>query len=224
LIAGSALAGQSNRMKHALLIAAALLAALPAMPSAAQVGAAAAANPGDPAARPFIEGVIGEGFGVLRDKSLSKAAARAKFRAILTKNVALDDIGMRLIRRQRATLTAAQLEAYRTAFPDFVLNAYADRLYDYADAKVQVQRTLGRGPFTEVYTRVTRPSAQPIDTIWQVKSDGGRLQVNNLVVAGINLSLTQEADFASYINKNGFDALVAFMKSANAKSLAVNAK
>jgi phospholipid transport system substrate-binding protein len=57
-----------------------------------------------------------------------------------------------------------------------------------------------------------------------VKSDGGRLMVNNLVVAGVNLSLTQEADFASYISKNGFDALVTFMKSANAKSLAVNAK
>ena len=48
--------------------------------------------------------------------------------------------------------------------------------------------------------------------------------VNNLVVAGVNLSLTQEADFASYISKNGFDALVTFMKSANAKNLAVNAK
>ncbi|WP_341902528.1 ABC transporter substrate-binding protein [Sandarakinorhabdus limnophila] len=211
-------------MKHLVLITAALAAALPAFPAAAQVGTATAANPGDPAARPFIDGMIGEGFGVLRDKSLSKAAARAKFRAILTKNVALDDIGMRLIRRQKATLSPAQLDAYRAAFPEFVLNAYADRLYDYADAKVQVQRTLGRGPFTEVYTRVTRPGAQPIDTIWQVKSDGSRLMVNNLVVAGVNLSLTQEADFASYISKNGFDALVTFMKSANAKSLAVNAK
>ena len=211
-------------MKQALLIAAALAAALPALPATAQVGAASAANPGDPAARPFIEGMMNEGFGVLRDKSLSKAAARARFRAILTRNVALDDIGMRLIRRQKATLTPAQLEAYRAAFPEFVLNAYADRLYDYADAKVQVQRTLGRGAFTEVYTRVTRPGAQPIDTIWQVKPDGGRLVVNNLVVAGVNLALTQEADFASYIQKNGFDALVSFMKSANAKSLAVNTK
>ena len=131
---------------------------------------------------------------------------------------------MRLIRRQKATLSPAQLDAYRAAFPEFVLNAYADRLYDYAGAKVQVQRTLGRGPFTEVYTRVTRPGAQHIDTIWQVKSDGSRLMVNNLVVAGVNLSLTQEADFASYISKNGFDALVTFIKSANAKSLAVNAK
>ena len=73
-------------------------------------------------------------------------------------------------------------------------------------------------------TRVTRPGAQPIDTIWQVKTDGGRLMVNNLVVAGVNLALTQEADFASYIQRNGFDALVTFMRSANSKSLAVNAK
>ena len=167
---------------------------------------------------------MGDGFAVLRDKSLSKTASRAKFRAILTQNVALDDIGMRLIRRQKASLTPAQLEAYRAAFPEFVLNAYADRLYDYADAKVQVQRTLGRGAFTEVYTRVTRPGAQQIDTIWQVKPVGEKLMVNNLVVAGVNLSLTQEADFASYVSKNGFDALVAFMKSANAKSLAVNTK
>jgi phospholipid transport system substrate-binding protein len=131
---------------------------------------------------------------------------------------------MRLIRRQRAGLSPAQIEAYRAAFPEFILNAYADRLYDYADARVAVQRTVGRGPFTEVYTRVTRPGAQPIDTIWQVKSDGGKLMVNNLVVAGINLALTQEADFTSYVGRNGFDALVAFMKSANAKSLAVSAK
>jgi phospholipid transport system substrate-binding protein len=193
-------------------------------PASAQVAATSSTAPGDPAARPFIEKMIGDGFAVLRDKSLGRPAARARFRTILQENVALDDIGMRLIRRQRATLTPAQLEAYRAAFPEFVLNAYADRLYDYADARVQVQRTVGRGPFTEVYTRVTRPGAQPIDTIWQVKPVGNRLMVNNLVVGGINLALTQEADFTSYISKNGFDALVTFMKSANARSLAVNAK
>jgi phospholipid transport system substrate-binding protein len=208
----------SISIRAAILIAAA--AALPALPAAAQVGTASAASPGDPAARPFMEGLVGDGFAVLRDKSLSRPAARAKFRAMLTRNVALDDIGMRLIRRQKASLTPAQLDAYRAAFPEFVLNAYADRLYDYADAKVQVQRTIGRGAFTEVYTRVTRPGDEPVDTIWQVKAGDGGLKVNNLVVSGVNLSLTQEADFASYIARNGFDALVTFMKSANAKSVA----
>ncbi|MCU0891306.1 MAG: ABC transporter substrate-binding protein [Sandarakinorhabdus sp.] len=206
------------------VLALALSATLPLAPAAAQAAASSSASAGNPAARPFIEKMIGDGFAVLRDKSLSRAAGRAKFRAILQENVALDDIGMRLIRRQRAGLSPAQIEAYRAAFPEFILNAYADRLYDYADARVAVQRTVGRGPFTEVYTRVTRPGAQPIDTIWQVKSDGGKLMVNNLVVAGVNLALTQEADFTSYAGRNGFDALVAFMKSANAKSLAVSAK
>lgn len=209
-------------MKTPVILAALLLAAaLPALPAAAQVGAASTASPGDPAARPFIENLVNSGFAVLRDKSLARQAARAKFRTLLTQNVALDDIGMRLIRRQRASITPAQLDAYQAAFPEFVLNAYADRLYDYADAKVQVQRTVGRGPYTEVYTRVTRPGAQPVDTIWQVKGDGGKLMVNNLIVGGVNLALTQEADFTSYAAKNGFDALVSFMKSANAKSLAV---
>lgn len=211
---------------RAIFIAAGLALAI-APPAMAQVGAATTASPGDPAARPFVEKLIGDGFAILRDKSLPRPAARAKFRAILQANVALDDIGMRLIRRQRAAgqVSPAQLAAYRAAFPEFVLNAYADRLYDYADARVAVQRTVGRGAFTEVYTRVTRPGAQPIDTIWQVKPGAaGKLLINNLVVSGVNLSLTQEADFASYVQKNGFDALVAFMTSANAKSLAVNTK
>jgi phospholipid transport system substrate-binding protein len=213
------IAGMLTRITTAALLAL----CLPFGPVRAQVAASSSASPGDPAARPFIEKMVGDGFAVLRDKSLTRTAGRAKFRAILQSNVALDDIGMRLIRRQRASLSPAQLDAYRAAFPEFVLNAYADRLYDYADAKVQVQRTVGRGAFTEVHTRVTRPGAQPIDTIWQVKSAGGKLMVNNLVVAGINLALTQEADFSSYAQRNGFDALVTFMKGANAKSLAVQA-
>jgi phospholipid transport system substrate-binding protein len=208
----------------AAILAPIVSAILPLAPAAAQVAASSTASAGNPAARPFVEKMIGDGFAVLRDKKLSREAGRARFRAILQENVALDDIGMRLIRRQRSSLSSAQIEAYRAAFPEFILNAYADRLYDYADARVAVQRTVGRGPFTEVYTRVTRPGAQPIDTIWQVKSDDGKLMVNNLVVAGINLALTQEADFTSYASRNGFDALVAFMKSANAKSLAVQAK
>jgi phospholipid transport system substrate-binding protein len=48
--------------------------------------------------------------------------------------------------------------------------------------------------------------------------------VNNLTVSGINLSLTQEADFNAYIEKNGFDALVTFLKTANSKSATARAR
>jgi phospholipid transport system substrate-binding protein len=84
---------------------------------------------------------------------------------------------------------------------------------------------MARGPMTDVATRVTRPGASPIDAIWQVKkTPAGKMMINNLTVSGINLSLTQEADFNAYIEKNGFDALVTFLKTANTKSAATRAK
>lgn len=201
----------------ALLLSALPLPLLIAAPGAAQEAAQAA----DPAAARFIEGLADNAFSVLRDNSLSKADARSQFRKLLQDNVALRSIGQRLIRKHRDTITPAQNDAYNTAFPEFILSAYADRLYDYQDATIKVIRANPRGPFTDVQTRVQRPGSTPVDAIWQVrKTPQGRYQVNNLTVSNINLSITQEADFNAYIQKNGFDALVDFLKSANTKSAA----
>jgi phospholipid transport system substrate-binding protein len=210
-------------MRFPNLLAASFMAmAIVAAPGAAQVAAPTAADAGDPAAPAFVQNLANDAFAVLRDKSLSKAASRNKFRTMLEQNVALQDIGNRLIRRQRATITPAQYSAYQAALPEFVLNAYADRLYDYSDASVKTVRSVGRGPMTDVFTRVSRPGAQPVDAVWQVKkTPAGKQVINNLTVSGINLSLTQEADFNAYIQKNGFDALVTFLKTANSKSAAL---
>ncbi len=195
-----------------------------ASPAMAQVEAAPA-SPGDPAAATFIEKLSGDAFALLRDKSVSRAESRSRFRAMLQANVALADIGDRLIRRHRASITPAQYAAYQAALPEFILNAYADRLYDYSDASLKTLRTIGRGAMTDVVTRVTRPSAQPVDATWQVKKTAaGKYVVNNLTVSGINLSLTQEADFNAYIQKNGFDALVNFVKTANSRTSAARGK
>ena len=192
-------------------------AAVVAVPAVAQAPVADAAVQGQ---AQFIDKLSNEAFGVLRDRSMSKAAARAKFRGMLRENVALAEIGNRLIRRQRASITPAQFAAYQAALPEFVLNAYADRLYDFVDADLKVVRTLPRNAaVTDVYSRVTRPSGRPLDTIWQVRTMApGKFMISNLTVEGINLSLTQEADFSAYIQKNGFDKLVEFMKSSNAKA------
>ncbi|MFZ4689047.1 MAG: MlaC/ttg2D family ABC transporter substrate-binding protein [Polymorphobacter sp.] len=211
-------------LTQGLLAAAFTVFSIIATPALAQVAAPTAASPGDPAAPVFVQKLADEAFAVLRDKSLSKAASRNKFRTMLQQNVALEDIGNRLIRRHRATITPDQYVQYQKALPDFVLNAYADRLYDYSDASVKTLRSVGRGPMTDVYTRVTRPGAQPVDAVWQVKKTAtGKQMVNNLTVSGINLSLTQEADFNAYIQKNGFDALVTFLKTANSKSATTRA-
>ena len=203
---------------HTRLLAAVALAAAPVL-VAAPAAAQTAATPADAAAAgKFVDGLADQAFTILRDKSVSRSAARAKFRTLLKTNFAVDEIGARLIRRQRATLTPAQLQQYRAIFPDWVVGTYADRLYDYANSDLKIVRTLPRGQRgdVDVMTRITLPSGgQPIDATWSVKkTESGAFVIQNLTVAGVNLSLTQEADFSAYIQKNGFDGLLKFMRDA----------
>ena len=203
----------------ARFVAAALAATALPMVVAAPAAAQAAAPAESVAASKFVDELSATAFAILKDKSLSKNQVRAKFRTLLHQNFALDDIGNRLIRRYRSQITPAQYSAYQAALPEFAINAYTDRLYDYRDADVQPVRTLPRGTKgdIDVYSRVVKPGGGQFDAIWTLRPTGDKFQILNLSIAGINLSLTQEADFSAYIAKNGFDALVAFMTSSNAK-------
>lgn len=200
-------------MLRIVLVAASLIAA-PALAQVATPATTVATPAAQSAASSFINKLSNDAFALLRDKKLSRDAARTQFRAMLRQNFAIDEIGARLIRRFRAQLTPQQLSAYQAALPLFIVNTYADRLYDFSDAKVTVVRTAPRGTRgdVDVFTRITRPQGSPIDAVWAVRSTGAAMQVNNVTVNGINVALTQEADFTSFIQKNGFNALVDFMR------------
>lgn len=192
------------------LVMAALLGAsggvLPLMTAPAT---AAAVDNTDPSR--FITTLSAEAFRVL--KTGSKASGRGQFRQLLGQYFAIDEIGDKLIARERATITPAQYQAYQAALPGFLIGTYADRLYDYADAKVTVTRAVPRGSGAAVVSQITQPGQSSNIAIWTVENQGGGLKITNLTVAGINLVLTQTADFNSYVQKNGFDKLVAFMRS-----------
>jgi phospholipid transport system substrate-binding protein len=160
---------------------------------------------------PFVDTLTDQAFTALR--SGNRTAAKTQFRTLLSQYFAVDAIGERLIRRWSAKITPAQKAAYKAAFPNFIIGSYADRLFDYANADLKVLRTVPQGNSAAVMTQVTKPGAQPITAIWTVDKIGGGYKVSNLTVAGINLAVTQSADFDAYIQKNGFDKLVSFMKA-----------
>lgn len=187
---------------------------LPALAAATLITAPASAQQQAPAGE-FVSTLSSQAFAVLKDKSLSRTEAKTKFRALLAQNFATKQIGDRLIRTVRSTLTPQQYAAYSAAFPDYVVGAYADRLYEYADATLKVVRVQPVGSGFAVYSSVTQPGqGRPLEAVWSVVPAGaGKFQITNLTVGGINLALTQEADFKSVIQRQGFDALVTFMKS-----------
>lgn len=159
----------------------------------------------------FVETLAETSFSALRDGN--RAAARGQFRAILAQHFDVGGIGDRLIQRHRARISPAQYARYKAAFPGFIIGTYGDRLQPYANADLRVLRVVPRGESAVVSTTVTRPGARPASTTWTVTRVGPAYKVTNLTVGGVNLGLAQQADFDSFIQRNGFDALVAFMKS-----------
>jgi phospholipid transport system substrate-binding protein len=158
----------------------------------------------------FVQGIATTGLSSLGG---NRQAARGKFRSILAQHFAVDTIGDRMIRRWRGKVTPAQYQAYKAAFPTFIIGTYADRLYPYANANVKVVRTQNQGNNAAVLTQITKPGARPMNVIWTLIRTGGGYKVSNLNVGGVNVAMAQQADFDSYIQRNGFDRLVAFMKS-----------
>ena len=171
--------------------------------------AAAAVN--NQEAGPFVDTLAEEGFAVLRTGN--RAAARTQFRTLLSQYFAVDTIGDRLIRAWKPKITPEQYSAYKAAFPNFIIGTYADRLFDYSRADLKVVRTVPQGTSAAVMTQVIKPGSSPLNAVWTVDKIGGGYKVSNLTVAGVNLAVTQAADFDAYIRRNGFDKLVAFMKA-----------
>jgi phospholipid transport system substrate-binding protein len=190
-------------------IAAAFLstvAIVPTLPAVAQV----AIDNSDPAR--FIDTLSDAGLGALR--SGNRTAARAQFRALLAQHFAVDQIGDRLIRNQLGRITPQQRAAYKAAFPNFLINTYADRLQQYAKADVKVIRVVPAGNSAQVVSQVVQPGqSRPLNATWTIDKIGGAWKVSNLTVAGINLSITQANDFNAVIQRQGFDGLVKLMQS-----------
>ncbi len=170
--------------------------------------AAAAISQSSPEA--FVESLSQDGLAVLR--SGSDAQKRSRFQSLLQQHFAVDRIGDRLIQRWSSRITPAQRSAYQRALPGFILGTYADRLGTYSRANVEVTNSRQQGSTHLVQTRITNPGSRPVTAIWYLTRNGGGYQVYNMRVAGINLTLNQAADFDSYIQRNGFDRLVAFME------------
>ena len=173
------------------------------------------AAPDTSGAGQFIDSLTVSAFATLKTSGGAKVtpAQRAKFRSLLAKDFAVKAIGDRLIRRWKPTITPAQYSAYSAAFPDYIINTYADNLADYANADLKVTRVTPVGSGWAVYSTVSKPGGQPVNATWSVVRGGAGFQVTNLTVGGINLAVTQGADFDAYVQKNGFDALITFMKS-----------
>ncbi|MFT8736336.1 MAG: ABC transporter substrate-binding protein [Zymomonas mobilis] len=159
----------------------------------------------------LINGLIAEALSVSQNND--KAHAHQKLKVLLAQYFEVDEIGESLVRRWKSQITPDQLSAYKAALPNFIINTYANRISDYTSAKLKIIRVIPAGDGAAVLSQVTKTGSDPVNVIWTLEHTSQGYKVSNMTVAGINLLITQRADFDSVVEHKGFDALIKMLQA-----------
>lgn len=131
-----------------------------------------------------------------------------QFRTLLNEGFDVRAIGKWVLGRYWRKASEAEKEEYLKLFEDFIIVTYSKRFEDYSgeDISLTVTESLEKNDSDAIVrSKIERPSvAEPILVDWRVKQNqDGEKKVVDVLIAGVSMSQTQRAEFASVIKRGG---------------------
>jgi phospholipid transport system substrate-binding protein len=140
----------------------------------------------------------------------------AKFRALFDEGFDVPAISRFVLGTYWRTASDEQRRSFVTLFEVYVVHAYAVRFNEYSGQQLKVTAARAEGDDSAlVQSIIAQPSgAPPLRVDWRVsKSDKG-YRINDVVVEGVSMAVTQRQEFSSVIQRNGgqIDALLKLLR------------
>ena len=89
-------------------------------------------------------------------------------------------------------------------FEDYVVFVYGTRLSSFNGEKFRVKGSRPEGNGVVVATDILNPGGEPpIRVDWRLISDNGAFKINDVIIEGISMLVTQRSEFASIIQRHG---------------------
>jgi phospholipid transport system substrate-binding protein len=89
-------------------------------------------------------------------------------------------------------------------FEDYVVFVYGTRLSNFNGETFKVKGSRPEGNGFVVATDLISPSGEaPIKVDWRLVTDKGAFKINDVVIEGISMLVTQRSEFASVIQRHG---------------------
>ena len=165
----------------------------------------------------FVQNLGDNAIDVLKAPDSTPEQRRVEFQEILDRDFAVATIGRFALGRYWRPATSEQRLEYLRLFRLFILNTYASRLDGYSGQSFSVVKA---HPIddkdTLVNTEVSQTDAQPLRVDYRVRARHGDYKIVDVLVEGISLVTTQRSEFASIINREGFDGLLEPMRDYDA--------
>jgi phospholipid transport system substrate-binding protein len=155
---------------------------------------------------------------------LSERERETQFRAIFDEGFDVSAIARFVLGQYWRSATDAQRQDFVALFEAYVVHAYAVRFNEYAGQQLQVIAARPEGDASSlVQSRIAQPSgAPPLKVDWRVGKTANGYKINDVVVEGVSMAVTQRQEFASVIQRNGgqIDALLKLLREKAGQSAA----
>ena len=178
------------------------------------------AAPSAESARALIEEVSAEVLTILSDQSRGH---REKFDALvvlLEEPIDLDLVARLILGRYWRTTDDGQRQQYLQLFREYALANLASKLHLYRGQSFEVTGAKVVSDQDELVTsRILSDGEPPLQVDWRLRqrSDGGLVTID-LIVEGVSLIVTLRSEFASVIERQGFDGLLAELRTRIAQT------
>ena len=171
-----------------------------------------AANP----AEDFVATNIQAGFNILNDGSMAPAERRQRFADFLLGLTDVRRVAVFMLGRYAAGAQPADLDAYVSAYQNYLLSVYQSyfQLYAGQSLKVLSSRERAAGDFI-VTTNMVGQGGTPLEVDFRVRTDGAKPVLVDVAVAGVWLALAQRDQFLANLAQNNGDikALTAHLQA-----------
>ena len=178
------------------------------------------AAPSAESARALIEEVSAEVLTILSDQSRGNRQKFDDLIVLLEQPIDLDLVARLILGRYWRTTDDGQRQQYLQLFREYALANLASKLHLYRGQSFEVTGAkVVSDQDALVTSRILSDGQPPLQVDWRLRqrSDGGLVTID-LIVEGVSLIVTLRSEFASVIERQGFDGLLAELRTRIAQT------
>jgi phospholipid transport system substrate-binding protein len=197
-----------------------LLTGLFLLMSVASLAAPPIVNPADAVA--FMNQVWDRAVEVLNKKS-DPAFRQERFRQLFHADFDSAGIARFVLGRYWRDASEEEQKDFVKLFEDYVVFVYTARLSNFGGQDFKIRGSRSDGDGVVVLTDVFSPGgSSPLKIDWRLVSDNGAYKINDVIVEGVSMLVTQRSEFASIVQRNGGQVrgLLAMMREKTATASA----
>ena len=176
-----------------LLATAAALAVAAAVPARAQDAQAAQA---------LVRTVSDEILNLIRSPA-GEAAKRSEFMAMMDRYGDMRQIAGFALGRHARAMPDGLKPRYIDAFKRFVAATYVPRFAEYSGERIEVGAARPTSSGYAVETTIGRSAQPPLGVMWQISERSGQPLIEDFVIEGISMAMSQRGEFAAMIDRYG---------------------